>query len=222
LELLVLDRQGAVLWASGRTNDFGFILDGVTDRVLESEQPVKFPDAPVQPHYQLIDSGSQVQIYQELIRDSDGVLTTSFLHRVDPIKDNRIRPKGFDPQFFAQSHSPYIQELAVLHGEEAHDPYYVDPKLTGADEIEYRIPFDPETLERADHVQVTLYIQSIPPFYLQQRFRDAARGPGGKEDIQRLYYLTSHLNLDDATSEKGEPVLKGWKLRIAGGTRQVQ
>jgi hypothetical protein len=222
LELLVLDRQGAVLWASGRTNDFGFILDGVTDRVLESEQPVKFPGAPVQPHYQVIDSGSQVQIYQELIRDSEGILTTSFLHRVEPIKDNRIRPKGFDPQFFAQSPSPYIQKLAEIPGEEAHDPYYVDPQLTGADEIEYRIPLDPETLQRADHVQVTLYIQTISPFYLQQRFQDASRGPGAKDDIQRLYYLTSHLNLNDAKSEKGEPVLKGWKLRIAGGTRQVQ
>jgi hypothetical protein len=176
----------------------------------------------VQPHYQLIEAGSQVQIYQELIRDSDGMLTTSFLRRVELIKDNRIRPKGFDPQYFAQSPSPYIQELAVIPGEAAKDPYYVDPKLTGADKIEYRIPFEPDTLERVDHVQATLYIQTIPPFYLQDRFQDASRGPGAKEDIQRLYYLTSHLNLDDATDEAGEPVLQGWKLRIAGQTRQVQ
>jgi hypothetical protein len=67
-----------------------------------------------------------------------------------------------------------------------------------------------------------LYNQSIPPFYLQQRFQDASRGPGRKEDTQRLYYLTAHLNLDDATNEQGEPVLKGWKLRIAEETRQVQ
>ena len=222
VELLVLDRQGTTLWASGRTNDLGFILDGVTDRVLESEQPVRFPAAPVQPHYQLIDSGSQVQIYQELIRDSDGLLTTSFLHRVEPIKDNRVRPKGFDPQFFARSPSPYIRELAVIPGEAANDPYYVDPQLTGADEIEYRIPLDPDALARADRVQVTLYDQSIPPFYLQQRFQDAARGPAEKDDIQRLYYLTSHLNLDDATSADGEPVLKGWKLQLARDARQIE
>ena len=110
----------------------------------------------------------------------------------------------------------------MLHGEEANDPYYVDPKLTGADTIEYRIPLDAETLNRADRVQVTIYYQSIPPFYLQQRFHDASQGPGRQDDIQRLYYLTSHLNLDDAKSEKGEPVLKGWKLRIAGAVRLVQ
>ena len=222
LEYLVLDQQGATLWASGRTNDLGLILDGVSDRVLESEQPVKFPAAPVQPHYQLIDAGNQVQIYQELIRDSEDVLTTSFLHRVDVIKDNRIRPKGFDPQDFAQSPSPYIQDLATLHGAEADDPYYVDPKLTGADQIEYRIPLDADTLTRADHVQVTLYYQSIPPFYLQQRFADARRGSGPQDDIDRLYYLTSHLNLDAATNDAGEAVLKGWKLRIAADTRQAQ
>src|SRR5262249_15448980 len=161
--------------------------------ILDSEQPVKFPAAPIQPHYQVIEAGNQVQIYQELIRDSDGLLTTSFLHRVDIVKDNRIRPKGFDPEFFAANPSPYIQELAVLHGEEANDPYYVDPKLTGADRIEYRVALDPDTLARADHVEATLYSQSIPPSFLQQRFADAARGPGNKDDIQRLYYLTSHL-----------------------------
>jgi len=110
----------------------------------------------------------------------------------------------------------------VLHGEEAHDPHYVDPKLTGSDDIEYRVLLDPDTLRRADHVEATLYYQSIPPFYLQERFADASQGPGDKDDIQRLYYLTSHLNLDDATNDKGEPVLKGWKLRIAGGARSVQ
>jgi hypothetical protein len=142
LQFLVLDKQGTTLWASGRTNELGFILDGMTDQVLESEQPVRFPGAPIQPHYQVINSGSQVQIYQELIRDSGGSLTTSFLRRVTPIKDNRIRPKGFDPRFFARSSSQYIRELAELHGEEAKDPYYVNPNLTGADKIEYRIPLD--------------------------------------------------------------------------------
>jgi hypothetical protein len=222
LQFLVLDKQGTTLWASGRTNELGFILDGMTDQVLESEQPVRFPGAPIQPHYQVINSGSQVQIYQELIRDSGGSLTTSFLRRVNPIKDNRIRPKGFDPRFFARSGSPYIRDLAVLHGEEANDPYYVNPNLTGADKIEYRIPLDTETLSRADHVQVTLYYQSIPPFYLQQRFQDASEGPGNQDDIQRLYYMTSHLNLDDVKSEAGDSVLEGWKLQIASGVRQLQ
>jgi hypothetical protein len=222
LELLVLDAQGELLWASGRTNELGFLLDGLTEEVLESEQPLRHPLAPVQPHYQTISSGSQVQIYQELIRDSDGMLTTSFLRRVDTIKDNRVRPKGYAPQFFARSSSPYVRELAELHGAEAQDPHYFDPRLTGSDVVEYRVPLDPATLSRADRVQATLYYQSIPPFYLQDRFADASYGPAHEDDIQRLYYMTSHLNVAGATSGRGEQVLQGWKLRITGAAEGVR
>jgi len=72
-----------------------------------------------------------------------------------------------------------------------------------------------ETLARVDHVQVSLYNQSIPPFYLQERFRDANRGPGEQADIQQLYHITSRLNVDRVTDAQGQPVLQHWKLRIA-------
>jgi hypothetical protein len=215
VEFLVRDVAGNILWASGRTNDLGAILDGLTDQVLPSEQPVKFPDAPFQPHYQVIERGDQVQIYQELVEDSAGQLTTSFLRRVKEVKDNRLRPKGFDPAVFARNPSPFIQQLAELPGQERFDPYYTDPQLTGADQIEYVIPLDAETLACVDHVQVSLYNQSTPPFYLQERFRDANRGPGKKNDIQRLHHLTSHLDVNAVTDDQGRRVLQAWKLLIA-------
>ena len=165
LEFLVLDAQDNLLWASGRTNALGAILNGLTDQVLPSEQRIMFPQA-FQPHYQRVERGDQVQIYEELIKDSEGNLNTSFVRRVTPVKDNRIRPKGFDPQFFAQNPSPFIQELAELHGEESLDPYYTNPQLTGADQIEYLLPLDAATLARVDHIRVTLYSQSIPPYYV--------------------------------------------------------
>ncbi|MBY0276774.1 hypothetical protein K2Z84_15660 [Candidatus Binatia bacterium] len=222
LELLVLDAEENVLWASGRTNALGFLVDGTGDTVLPSEQPQRFPDAAIQPHYQTITASDQVQIYQELIRDSDGRLTTSFLRRVDTVKDNRIRPKGYDPGFFARSDSPYVRELAELHGAEADDPDYTDPRRTGADRIAYRIALDPDTLARADHVRVTLQSQSIPPFFLQDRFADAAYGPARRDDIERLHYVASRLDVDAATDDRGNPVLEGWKLRIAGATARVR
>jgi hypothetical protein len=200
----------------------GAILDGITDQVLPSEQPVKFPDVPFQPHYQTIERDDQVQIYQELIEDSAGNLTTSFLRRFKGVKNNRIRPKGFDPAVFVNNPSPFIQELAELPGGERFDPYYTDPQLTGADQIEYVIPLDAETLARVDHVRVSLN-QSIPPFYLQERFRDANRGPGEKNDIQRLYHVTSHLNVNAVADDQGQPVLQNWKLLIAiPQTRQLE
>jgi hypothetical protein len=215
LEVLVRDAAGNLLWASGRTNALGAILNGTTDQVLPSEQPVQFPGVPFQPHYQIIERGDQVQIYQELVEDSAGNLTTSFVRRFQEVKDNRIRPKGFDPAVFAKSPSPFIRELAELHGEVRFDPYYFDPQLTGADQIEYVIPLDAQTLARVAAVQVSLYSQSIPPFYLQERFRDAHRGPGKNNDIQRLYHVTSHLDVNAVTDDQGQPVLQGWKLLIA-------
>jgi hypothetical protein len=142
-------------------------------------------------------------------------LTTSFLRRFKNVKNNRIRPRGFDPAVFANNPSPFIQELAELPGAERFDPYYFNPQLTGADQIEYMIPLDAETLARVDHVQVSLYNQSIPPFYLQERFRDANRGPGDKDEIQRLYHLTSHLDVNAVADDHGQPVLQAWKLLIA-------
>lgn len=86
--------------------------------------------------------------------------------------------------------------------------------LTGADIIEYIIPLDDLMLSQVHDIKVTLYNQSIPPFYLQERFRDASRGPAEKDEIDRLYYLTSHLNVNDVIDEEGNPVLKDWKLFI--------
>jgi len=180
----------------------------------KTEQPVKFPDEPFQPHYQIIDSEGQVQIYQEVIEDSDGNQTTSFLRRVNTLKDNRLRPKGFDPKFFAMNSSMFIQELAEIPGEAQFDPYYSDPDLTGTDMIEYKVILDEEKMAEVDNVVVNVYSQSIPPFYLQQRFRDANRGPAIKNNIERLYHLTSHLNVD-AQDDNGEKFIDNWKLKIA-------
>jgi hypothetical protein len=158
-----------------------------------------------------------VQIYQELNADSDGILTTSFLRRVKEVKDNRLRAKGFDPAAFAGNPSPYIQALAKCEGEAVcNDPYYRDPKLTGADTISYAIDLDDDSLARVDRISIRLLSQSIPPFYLGDRFRDAEVGPAGKDDIGRLYYLTSHLNTGDPPGPNAPAFIRDWKLEVAG------
>src|SRR5262249_45218292 len=110
---------------------------------------------------------------------------------------------------------PFIRELAELHGEERLDPYYSDPLLTGADQIEYLIPLDAKTLARVAKVQVSLYSQAIPPSYLQKRSRYANSRPRQQDDIERLNYITSHLDVNAVTNDQGQRVLQGWKLLIA-------
>lgn len=219
IEFLVRDIDGNVLWASGRTNELGAILNGRTDEVLPCEEPVANDTAEFQPHYQTITQEDQVQIYQELIKDSDGNLTTSFLRRIEDVKDNRLRPKGYNPQVFLSFFdSPFIQALAETHGQAAFDPYYTDPSLTGADVIEYLISPESIDISAVHDIRVTLYNQSIPPFYLQERFRDANRGPAERDEIERLYYITSHLNVDELTDDEGNPAMKDWKLFITSET----
>jgi hypothetical protein len=221
IEFLVRDKDGHALWASGRTNELGVLLKGTTDEALPSEEPVLNPDSS-QPHYQTITRDDQVQIYEEVDEDSDGNVTTSFLRRVNEVKDNRIRPKGTDPQFFDNpALSPYTQALAVLHGEERFDPHYTEQALTGSDVIEYLITLDGETLSRVHDVQVTLYYQAIPPAYLQERFRDAGVGPAESDEIRRLYYITSHLNVNDPPADEDGHVIRDWKLYITGRTRTL-
>lgn len=222
LEFLVRDSGGNVLWASGRTNRLGAIVEGTTDIVLPSEQPVKFPEVPFQPHYEVVTEQHQVQIYQELVEDSGGNLTSSFLRRVTEVKDNRIRPRGYDPEFFTASSSEFIQVLAVTPGNAASDPYYTNPDLTGSDVIEFLITLDDETLNKVHDIQVTLYNQSIPPSYLQQRFSDANKGPSDKDEIERLFYITSHLDVDDLVDENGNQALKEWKFFITSQTKMIE
>ncbi len=222
IEFLVRDKEGNVLWASGRTNKLGAIVEGTTEIVLPSEEPARFPDAPFQPHYQTITGQDQVQIYQELVEDSAGMLTSSFLERVTVVKDNRIRPKGYNPEYFAMQSSPFIQALAVTPGQAANDPYYTDPELTGADVVTYLVSLDEVPLDRIHDVKVTLYSQAIPPSYLQQRFQDASVGPAENDEIRRLYYITSHLNVGEAVDGEGLQVINDWKLFLTSTTRELE
>jgi hypothetical protein len=98
IEFLVLDAAGNDLWASGRTNAIGVLLQGTTDSALPTEFWKAGADGlPFQPHHQIVTSESQVQIYEEAVQDSSLDFTSSFVHRYWTLKDNRLRPQGWNP-----------------------------------------------------------------------------------------------------------------------------
>ncbi len=220
VETVVYDKDHNPLWASGRTNELGVILNGRSSTPLKTEQG-GYGQSDYQPHYQVITAEDQVQIYQEIIQDSAGHNTTSFMRRATEKKDNRIRGKGFDPAFYLQNKSPYIQMLGVLVGQAANDSDYYDKTKTGSDRLSYEITLSEQDLKNVAYVKVNLFNQSIPPVYLQDRFSDAIIGPAEKEDIQRLYYLTSHLNTQTKTAAGVQPI-KDWKLFIKGQCRTIE
>ena len=201
----VLDAAGKVIWASGRTNGVGAIVKGVSEEVL----PTEFFYDPAtrkqvwQPHYEVINDESQVQIYEEVIADPQGKITTSFVGLDHVLKNNRLLPKGW------RSDGPYA-EFTAPHGDAEHDPEYINQSgATGADRIIYRIPLDGRTRAAAS-VRVTLNYQAIPPSYLKDRFT-ISKGA----ETQRLAYLTSHLNV-------ARTPIEGWKLPIVSATRRLQ
>ncbi len=204
----ILDDLGRTLFASGETNEIGVIVDhGGTP--LPTEFLIEDPrlGTNYQPHYEEITGDYQVQIYEELVKNSEDQITTSFLELDEHLKDNRLRGRGWRPD------GPYAEETKA-RGNAADDPYYYDPALTGADVVAYRITLDEETAQRADSVRVSLFYQAIPPYYLMQRFQ-AAVPETQFDDIQRLYFLASRLNTQDRESP-----IKDWRLQV-GATVEV-
>ena len=207
IELLVTDDNQKVVWASGRTNNLGVIVDG-NGKPLPSEFFAEYKDAQgktrqsYQPHYQIITAQNQVQIYEELNQDADGKFTTNFTRRDVQLKDNRLLPAGWTTKGPDSSLNGRYLHATFPEGNAVNDPDYKDGKA-GTDNITYRITLPAGVDATKCKVQATLYYQTIPPYYLNQRFTAAPTGDATK----RLYYLTSNLNLSDT------PV-KDWKLPI--------
>jgi mono/diheme cytochrome c family protein len=212
IELLVFDRTQwgqRLVWASGRTNALGVIVDGNAE-ILPSEFFTDYTDCwgrvqqHFQPHYQVITSPQQVQIYEELIKNAEGKFTTSFTRRDETVKDNRLLPIGWTEH--GPNPSLNGRFLAATHAEGVHgDPDYVNGQ--GMDRIIYLITLPAGVDPSQVAVQATLYYQSIPPYYLNDRFETAPHGAG----TQRLHFLASNLKLDRTPAED-------WKLKIASAT----
>lgn len=202
IALEVLDAKGEVVWASGRTNSVGAIVKGTSDQVLATEffYDPETGKQVFQPHHSVITDEGQVQIYEELMANTKGKITTSFVGGDHAVKNNRLLPKGW------RRDGPFA-EFTGPHGEAETDPEYLNKSgSTGSDRITYRIPFNEKT-RGAVAVMAVLYYQSIPPYYLKERF-NTGKGP----ETKRLAYLTSHLTV------QGTP-LEDWKLSLVCAVR---
>ena len=221
LEVAVLDAGQDVLWASGRTDGAGVIVDE-EGRPIEGELwwtadcSARLPGTPHQPHYQTIDRQDRAQIYQELVTTAapvpdpscgyeaaaGGHLTTSFLSICGHVKDNRILPDGF----LGLEQRVEIAEALGAHRDLAEDtgPWAVDgdPDYVGGggDSLVYEVPLAGLGGEPA-FLRATLYYQAIPPFYLQDRFCTSQ-----SEDTRRLHFLAGHLDLEGR--------MEDWKLEV--------
>jgi hypothetical protein len=86
LHVVVRDRDGRAVLESGAVEASGLIRGNDNDTDA----------ARVEPHYREITTAEQVQIYEAVMADVKGAVTTGLLHGVRYVKDNRLLPRGFD------------------------------------------------------------------------------------------------------------------------------
>ena len=210
-------KQSKIVWSSGATNEAGFIVDN-EGKILDTEYigTNSNKKGPHQPHFwgkdHPITDSKQVQIYEELMKDADGNFTTSFIRRDTAVKDNRLLPKGWTKEGPApNSFNGEFLHSTFPETDAANDPTYLNGSGTSVVRYEIALSQLPKGIDPSKlTVKATLYYQSIPPYYLTQRFEQAPNAPG----TQRLFYLTSRLNT------KGTPI-ENWRLLVASSPAVV-
>ena len=137
LHLRVRDGEGKTVFESGALNADGSIQGNDNDA-----DPSRF-----EPHYREITSADQVQIYEPILKDQAGHVTTGLAAATGYLKDNRLLPSGFEKQ----TANP---DIAVV-GDAADDPDFTD----AGDLVRYSVPL---TDRRGPfHVEVELWYQPI-------------------------------------------------------------
>ena len=217
LNFQMLDGAGESVWASGNVasgdrNVFGglkgMIVDEkgnplLTERFTISQQTY-------QPHYwskNPITRQDQVQIYEELVRNPEGYLTTSFIALDKKAKDNRLQPQGWSNEGPAAEETGPVGTCVERGAKSECDPRYADG--SGSNVVRYVVPVNDRTA-LAQTVKATLYYQAIPPYYQLQRATDATG-----TDTQRLIRFVANLKTAGTSVER-------WVLPISSNEVALQ
>lgn len=137
LHFKVVDGGGNTVFESGRLNPDGSITGNDNDADKDRFEP----------HYSVIDSPEQVQIYEDIMAGPGGEVTTVLLTAVRYLKDNRLLPEGFD-----KSTAP--SDVAV-YGAAADDADF----MGGGDTVAFEVPLSGGTGPFS--VQAELWYQPI-------------------------------------------------------------
>jgi hypothetical protein len=150
VEFVMTDEDGNEVFHSGRINpDF----------------EVQGQNADWEPHYDIIsDDANEVQIYEMVMGDVMGNVTTVLERAHHMIKDNRLVPTGF-----STTHAAY--DTTMIVGAAANDPSFNainGLEGTGTDDVHYHIPLS----GISGNVTVTarFWYQSLPPKWNEEMF----------------------------------------------------
>ncbi len=150
VELVVRDANENVLFQSGGWDE---------------NYEVNGHDASWEPHYDVIRSQDQAQIYEMVMGDVNGDRTTVLERAKTPLKDNRLTPLGF-----TTSHPSY--DTTLIAGVPASDiDFNRDAggvEGSGSDVVHYHVPMN--GYSGLIRVEAKVWYQSAPPRYMEEMF----------------------------------------------------
>ena len=153
VEFVVLTTAGDTVFKSG---------------VLNGADEVEGHDMPYEPHHDVITSPGQVQIYELVMGDVNGDVTTVLERAKAPIKDNRLAPLGFtsthpayDTTRVADVPATDIDFNRNAFGQEG----------TGADIVRYHVPIG--SVSEGLRAFARVWYQPVPPGWNQEMFGHA-------------------------------------------------
>jgi hypothetical protein len=162
LHVLVRDNAGRLLFESGALQGNGAIVGNDADADA----------ATYEPHYTEIRRSDEVQIYESVMADAGGRVTTGLLTGLRFVKDNRLLPDGFDK-------STVESDIAV-QGHAAQDADFGG----GGDRVRYSIEI--AEAEGPFSIDVELWYQPIA-----FRWAQNLRGYRAKETERFVSYFES-------------------------------
>jgi hypothetical protein len=148
VEFVVLKENGDTLFSSG---------------VLQADHEVQGQNSTFEPHYNIIRANHQVQIYEMVMGDVNGDVTTVLERAFTHLKDNRLTPKGF-----STAHAVY--DTTAIHGEALNDPDFNFDGFegSGTDRIRYNIALN--GYQGTVKARARVYYQPVPPKWMNEMF----------------------------------------------------
>lgn len=148
VEVYVVDDQNDTIFWSGKYDGNGNVVNR---------------DATYEPHYNVINSNQQVQIYEMVMGDVNANPTT-VLERADTVlKDNRLAPKGF-----INAHSSIDTMRIYGIGNDADFNFSGPTEGTGGDVVHFHIPLNGYTGPLL--VRANVWYHAVPRPWLDEMF----------------------------------------------------
>jgi hypothetical protein len=150
VEFVVRDANGDTLFQSG---------------ILGSNYEVNGQDSPYEPHHNIINRPDQAQIYEFIMGDVNGDVTTTLERSASHLKDNRLVPQGFLSTHYNYNDTTEIAGAAETDPDFNHDGVV---EGTGSDIVHYHVPLAGYTGNL--QLSARVWYQTVRPGWLDETF----------------------------------------------------